>query len=144
MNPIFDLENLLLVAGLMMVLSLVVLVRRLQQTGPEIAPEALLAKMEAGEDILVLDVRTPEEFRGELGHIRRAMNFPLQGLQARLKDLGAELEPHKNAPVALVCRTQSRSAQAARILLKSGFTNVMLVAGGMARWKANGLPITRE
>jgi rhodanese-related sulfurtransferase len=144
MNPIFDLENLLLLGGLMMVLSLMVFVRRLRQAGPEIAPEALLAKIEEGQDILVLDVRTPEEFRGEMGHIRRALNFPLQGLEARLKELGGDLEPHKAAPVAVVCRTQSRSAQAARLLLKAGFTNVMLVSGGMARWKANGLPITRE
>jgi rhodanese-related sulfurtransferase len=101
-------------------------------------------RLKNGEDILILDVRTPAEFTGELGHIKGAVNLPLDQLSARLKEMGSELAPYKTAPVIVVCRTENRSSKAARILKADGFTNVSALLGGMTSWSAKGLPTTRS
>ncbi len=86
-----------------------------------------------GEGALVLDVRSPEEFSGELGHIPGAHLLPLGELRARLDELP------RDRPVITVCRSGARSAQAALILEKAGFSRVANLSGGMLRWSAEGL-----
>jgi len=87
----------------------------------------------------LLDVRTPEEFTGELGHIAGARNVPLAELGRRLDELGDFME----RPVAILCRTDRRSATAAAILTRAGFADVHVVHGGMTRWNAAGFPVER-
>jgi rhodanese-related sulfurtransferase len=101
-------------------------------------------RLKSGEDILILDVRTPAEFTGELGHIKGAINLPLDQLTKRLKEMGPQLAPYKAAPVIVVCRTENRSSKAARILKADGFANVSALLGGMTSWSAKGLPTTRS
>lgn len=48
----------------------------------------LKARLDAGEPLLVLDVRTAAEFHGPQGHIRGALNLPLEQLPERLAELG--------------------------------------------------------
>jgi len=91
--------------------------------------------LEAG--LTLLDVRSPDEFSGELGHIPGAVLIPLGELRARLDELSREL------PVITVCRSGARSAQASLILERAGFGRVANLAGGMLRWNAEGLPTTR-
>jgi uncharacterized membrane protein YdjX (TVP38/TMEM64 family)/rhodanese-related sulfurtransferase len=112
------------------------LVARLRR-GPMLEVSALRQRLEAGEDVLVLDVRTPAEFDGELGHIAGARNVPLDTLPER----SAELEERLERPVFLVCRTDRRSARAAQLLARKGFADVHVVAGGMEAWNAAGLPV---
>lgn len=92
--------------------------------------------LEAG--LTLLDVRSPDEFVGELGHIPGATLIPLGELRGRLGELSREL------PVVTVCRSGARSAQASLILEKAGFSRVANLAGGMLRWNAEGLPTARE
>ena len=92
--------------------------------------------LEKGEDLLLLDVRTAADFIGEQGHLAAARNLPLEELSAQLK----ELEPWINSSVAIVCRTDRRSLQAARILTQAGFADVQVVHGGMTAWLGNGWP----
>ena len=102
----------------------------------EIQPAALeecLAASRAPE-LQVIDVREPSEFVGGLGHIRGARLLPLAELAAR----SAEIDPDR--PVVTVCRSGARSAQATVLLQKSGFSQVANLAGGMLRWRAEGLP----
>ncbi len=94
----------------------------------------LKQRLDAGEDLLVLDVRTAADFVGEQGHLAVARNLPLEELPARLR----ELEHYLERTVALVCRTDRRSAQAARILAQAGFADVHVVRGGMTDWLGNG------
>jgi rhodanese-related sulfurtransferase len=82
-------------------------------------------------------VRSPEDFRGEQGHIHGAYNIPLEDLPARMGELTDRLE----RPLAIVCRTDRRSAKAALLLTEDGFADVHIVAGGMTRWNAAGFPI---
>jgi uncharacterized membrane protein YdjX (TVP38/TMEM64 family)/rhodanese-related sulfurtransferase len=114
------------------------LVARLRR-GPMLDIAALKARLDAGDDLLVLDVRTPEEFTGELGHIQGARNLPLDAVAERSEELAAWQE----RPVLLVCRTDRRSAKAAQILARKGFADVHVVAGGMEAWNAAGLPVER-
>jgi rhodanese-related sulfurtransferase len=97
-------------------------------------------RLEAGNGLLVLDVRTAAEFNGEQGHIEGALNIPLKELPQRLE----ELKDYRQHRVAVVCRTDMRSAEAASLLAKAGFTEVQVVRNGMTGWLKAGLPVTRR
>lgn len=86
---------------------------------------------------LVLDVRTAADFVGEQGHIAGALNLPLEELAARLGELGEDPE----VPIAIVCRTDRRSAKAAALLARQGFVDARVVRGGMTAWLAQGWPV---
>ena len=87
--------------------------------------------------MLVLDVRTAEDFVGVQRHIAGARNIPLEELQER----SDELIPYLERPIALVCRTDRRSAAAARMLGARGFADVHVVTGGMTAWNRKGWPV---
>ena len=87
--------------------------------------------------IVVIDVRSPGDFEGPLGHIRGACNLPLADLQPRLADLA----PLKREPIVLVCRTHKMSGNAASQLYAAGFADVRVVRGGMVNWNELGLPV---
>ena len=95
----------------------------------EIEPQAL---EDAGPQVQIVDVREPAEFTGPLGHIRGAVLMPLGELQSRLGELNVA------RPVVTVCRSGTRSAQAAVLLGKAGLAEVANLAGGMLRWRAAG------
>ncbi len=97
----------------------------------------LKRQLDAGEDVLLLDVRPASDFNGEWGHIRDARSLPLEELSRRI----AELEVHKQRPIRLICRTDRRSAQAARVLAGAGFTDAQVIQGGMTAWRAQGWPV---
>jgi rhodanese-related sulfurtransferase len=101
----------------------------------EITPFSL---REAATQVQIVDVREPEEFSGPLGHIDGAQLIPLGQLQARVNELKADV------PTVAVCRSGSRSAQAAIILQRAGFSKVAHLAGGMLRWRAEGEPVANE
>ncbi len=62
------------------------LVRRLK--GPRFTEAASLrTRMAGGEKILVIDVRTAQEFSGQLGHIPGAVNIPIAELPDRIQEL---------------------------------------------------------
>jgi phage shock protein E len=65
----------------------------------------------------IVDVRSRSEFRD--GHIKGALNIPLNELKTKMHKLGA-----KNAPILVCCQSGGRSSQAARILKENGFTQV--------------------
>lgn len=112
------------------------LVRKLR-AAPMLEVPELKRALDAGEDVLLLDVRAAAEFTGDLGHIAQARNVPLEELPERL----AEFESRKQRPVRLICRTDRRSAQAARLLAEAGFSDTQVVRGGMTAWRANDWPV---
>jgi uncharacterized membrane protein YdjX (TVP38/TMEM64 family)/rhodanese-related sulfurtransferase len=115
------------------------LVARLRQR-PMMQVAALKAGLDAGGPLLVLDVRTAADFDGEQGHIREALNLPLEELPQRLADLGEDPE----RPIALVCRTDRSSAKAAALLAQHGFARAQVVQGGMTAWLDQGWPVERN
>jgi sulfur dioxygenase len=89
------------------------------------------------EPPVVLDVREPEEFVGELGHIRGALLVPMDALLHRLPKL-AGLADHD---VLVVCRAGARSRSACAMLRGAGFRRVRNLEGGMLAWTDAGLPV---
>jgi phage shock protein E len=74
---------------------------------------------------LLLDVRTPEEFRDR--HLDGAVNIPVQELAARIPELGA-----RGRPVVVYCRSGARSASAATLMKSAGYE--VLDIGGIGNW----------
>jgi glyoxylase-like metal-dependent hydrolase (beta-lactamase superfamily II)/rhodanese-related sulfurtransferase len=86
-------------------------------------------------EVQVVDVREPTEFDGPLGHIPGAQLLPL----GTLSQLTSRLA--QDRPIVTVCRAGGRSAQATVILQRAGFGKVANLAGGMLRWRAQGLQV---
>ncbi|MBI5137492.1 MAG: rhodanese-like domain-containing protein [Nitrospirae bacterium] len=100
-----------------------------------IAPELLTARLAGARPPLVVDVRTGPEFAA--GHIDGALPVPLHTVPFRVGELGA----HKGRPVVLVCMSGHRSRVAGLFLRLAGFAEVINLDGGMAAWRAGGLPL---
>jgi rhodanese-related sulfurtransferase len=83
-------------------------------------------KLIENNEVVVLDVRTIEEFQG--GHIPNATLIPLQELENRLNEID------KEKGYLVVCRSGNRSAQASEILSNNGFSNIYNMTGGMNNW----------
>ena len=96
----------------------------------QISPEGLAVLLEQGQAPPVVDVRNPDEYTGELGHIRDSVNIPL----GELADRHGELNEYKNQQLILVCRSGVRSTTAAALLTGLGFKQVYDLKGGMVSW----------
>ncbi|HEX2830213.1 MAG TPA: MBL fold metallo-hydrolase [Burkholderiales bacterium] len=96
-------------------------------------------RMGSGEPPFVVDVREPQEYTGELGHIAGSTLIPLRDLA----DRAGELIAHKARPIVVVCRSGVRSTTGAAILSGLGFDKVYNLQGGMIDWNDNGLPTER-
>ena len=84
-----------------------------------------------GEDELILDVRTPEEFSE--GHIKGAQNTP----HDQVGSISGEL--HSLKTVYVHCKMGGRAQQASKTLEAKGLTNIVCVGkGGMHRWIEQG------
>jgi rhodanese-related sulfurtransferase len=97
----------------------------------DVAPEEVIRHK---ENLIFVDVRTPEEFVGELGHIDGARLFTLPTLPDHIDSLP------KTASIVFVCRSGARSARATAFALQSGFEHVFNMKGGMLRWNELSLP----
>ena len=85
------------------------------------------ARMDSGDTIVILDVRTQEEY--DAGHIPGAILIPNE----TIVDKQPELLPDLNAEILVYCRSGNRSAQAAKKLIAIGYTNVVDF-GGIIDW----------
>ena len=100
-----------------------------------ITPKEAQALIQSGEQVTVLDVRTPDEFTKE--HIEGAILIPLQTLDKNL----ALIANVKNQKVIVYCHSGNRSVSASRLLADNGFSPLN-VSGGITEWKAQGLSVT--
>jgi rhodanese-related sulfurtransferase len=113
------------------------LIERLRGSFTWIEATELKRRLDHGEAVTVVDVRGPDEFTGPLGHIATARNIPVAEFEGRL----AELAGLEGEPIVLVCRTDKRSASAARTLLAAGFARVSLLRRGMEQWNETGYAV---
>lgn len=101
--------------------------------GTVISPEQYQQDFkQAKKPHVLIDVRTPEEFKS--GHIPGAINIDVGVLQQRLKDIPS------NKAVVVYCRSGNRSASAAGMLQRAGYTDIYDL-GGIGAWSRAGLPI---
>ncbi len=102
---------------------------------PEISVADLKAKQSSYK---VIDVRRPDEWVGELGHIKGAALATLEtDFQAYLAKLP------QDQSYAIICRSGARSARATELALSQGFKSVVNVKGGMIAWNAEGFEVER-
>jgi rhodanese-related sulfurtransferase len=94
---------------------------------PETTPDDVAARMRAGEAIVLLDVRSPSEYRAY--HIPGAVHIPLDQLALRYGELDAAL------PMVVVCEHGIRSAIAVHFLLQTGFACCATMRHGMSAWR---------
>jgi len=90
------------------------------------------------EDAVIVDVRETAEF--EQSHLPNARHIPLGQLKERM----AELEKFKERAIVVYCAVGNRSASAATMLSKEGFTKVSSLAGGIGAWQQASLPTTKK
>lgn len=91
----------------------------------DIDPKELLQKQ---QQMCLIDVRQPNEFTGELGHIPGSKLIVLDELPEKVTSLT------KEKPIVLICRSGARSARAAAFLKENGFQHVYNLKGGMLLW----------
>lgn len=99
----------------------------------QLTAKEVQAKLDAGEDLVLVDVRTPGEYEYD-GHIAGSRLIPLSVLSARSHELPQE------KTIVCVCRSGARSYTACEQLNGAGFANVINLSGGMIGWKRAGLP----
>lgn len=101
----------------------------------ELSLEALAARLRAGPDFTLVDVREAEEHRA--GHIPGAVSVPRGFLESRIESVA----PDREAPLVLYCAGGARAALAARTLAEMGYSRVECVHPGFAEWQGRGLPV---
>ncbi|MFP3874209.1 MAG: VTT domain-containing protein [Thiohalophilus sp.] len=130
-------QKILLAIGLLVLVAFLPRwIGRLRQ-GPSQTVDELKRQLDQQADVLVLDVRSEDDFNGEQQHIPGARNVPLEELNDRLD----ELADYQERPVVTVCRTDKRSARAAQLLARQGFADVHIIKGGMTDWNEKGYPV---
>jgi molybdopterin/thiamine biosynthesis adenylyltransferase/rhodanese-related sulfurtransferase len=111
------------------------LLASVRKTTKEVSLDALKKRMEAGEKLVLLDVREKEEFRG--GYIPGAVSIPRGFLEIQVE---GKL-PDKDATIVAYCAGGTRSALAAKTLADLGYTHVETANPGFTRWKDLGYPV---
>jgi adenylyltransferase/sulfurtransferase len=94
----------------------------------EIDPVAVKARSDSGEDFQLIDVREPHEY--QICRIPQARLIPLGELPKRLHEID------RSRPIVVHCKTGGRSAKAADLLRRNGFTNVLNMTGGILAWSS--------
>ncbi len=90
-------------------------------------------------DYRLIDVRTPEEYIGELGHIETSELRPLgEELVEYLKQLD------RRTKIVFVCRSGARSGQVTLLSEEMGFSQTFNMVGGMLRWNQLGYDIKKD
>lgn len=102
-----------------------------ERLAQQMKPNEVRGLLERNPDVLLLDVRQPEEWTPPLGHIEGATLIPLPELNARM----GEIAEWRDRPIVTVCRSGRRSEIARKALADAGFTNVANMKGGMLEWR---------
>jgi len=100
------------------------------EVGPPIANEILLDTRQ----VVILDIRPADAYRGTNGHIAGAINAPFDTIEKQLP----ELLPYQNSTVLIYGENSTDGALGARLLTLAGFRNVVHIAGGLDSWIAHG------
>ena len=108
-----------------------------EETIRNISAEEAKQILENDKDVIVLDVRTPEEFSN--GHIKNAINIDFYAPE--FKGNIAKLSPDKT--YILHCRSGARSSKALNTLKDAGISNILHMNHGFNEWREKNLPISK-
>ncbi len=102
-----------------------------------ISADALLAQQAQNKTLVILDVRTTDEFLQ--GHVPGAINISHDELEKKINTL----MPYQSQPIVVYCRSGRRAKLAIDILEKAGFEKIYHLAGDMNQWRAENRPIEK-
>jgi rhodanese-related sulfurtransferase len=100
----------------------------------DITIEQAKSLMESKPSLIILDVRTQEEYDSD--HIEGAILIPVDEIEGRLDELS------KNDELLVYCQTGNRSTNAVNILQANGFTKIFHMNDGITGWIQAGSQIT--
>lgn len=100
------------------------------EVSPTVANEMILDSRQ----VVIMDVRAAEAFRGPEGYIASAIHVPFDSIERQLP----ELLPYQNQTVLVYGDGDADGAVAARLLTVAGFRNVVHIAGGLRSWIEHG------
>ena len=95
-------------------------------------------KMRQEKGVVVLDVRTPQEFQA--GHVPGAVNVDIANLEKFKSTVGAL---DKSKTYVVHCARGVRSARATKLMSPMGFGNLFDYHGGFEEWKKSGKPVEK-
>lgn len=102
----------------------------------EIDSSELKNRLDAGEDIILLDIRSEAELRQ--GILPDSEHLPMHLIPLKIQDLP------KDKDVVLYCRSGARSYHACAFLAQQGVENVINLRGGILGWARSGYEIGRR
>lgn len=102
---------------------------------PTISAEDVKKAIDDKRDIVLLDVRTPQEYAK--GKIANSINVPVDVVRDKI----AQVIPDKEKTVYVYCLSGSRSMMAADALLKLGYKQVYSMTSGLLAWRAKQYPV---
>ena len=111
------------------------MVSRARETTGQVSIEVLKQAIDNGEDVIVLDVREPNEYAA--AHIPGSINIPRGLLEFSIWSL----IPDKNEKILVYCKTGARAALAAKTLNELGYAHARAVATGGKAWVLAGYPV---
>lgn len=109
--------------------------RNAKQKMQSIDAKGLKQRLDAGENLLMIDVRSAEEYAS--GHISGSRLIPLFTIPLRHQEIP------QDAPIIMVCRSGARSSAAITQLQKLGFTDLTNLTGGVMGWQRAGFSIAK-
>ncbi len=101
-----------------------------------IQPSEICGYIAKHPEVVLLDVRTREEYEGQTddyGTLKNAINIPVQELERRV----SELNDIKEKEIIVYCSHSKRSPRASYFLMQNGFKNVTNMEGGMSTMTDN-------
>jgi rhodanese-related sulfurtransferase len=107
------------------------LVKQSSITFASISPAQVCDYISKHPDIVILDVRSKDEYEGKtdtFGTLKNAVNIPVQELEGRV----GELKDAKDKEIIVYCSYSKRSPRASYFLSTNGFTHVINMDGGMS------------
>jgi rhodanese-related sulfurtransferase len=102
----------------------------------EIDSAELHRRLSAGEDLLLLDIRTDAEVAQ--GVLPEAQHLPMHLIPLRMNEFP------KDKDIVLYCRSGARSYHACSYLLQQGYPNAINLRGGIIGWARGGFEIARR
>lgn len=102
----------------------------------EIDSETLQARLSKGEELLLLDVRTPSEV--SQGTLPNALHIPMAVIPVRSSELPKDRE------IVVYCRSGARSYHTCQFLAQQGFENTVNLRGGIIAWARHGYEVVRD
>lgn len=106
-----------------------------EPTVPKISAEEVKQALDMREQVVFLDVRTPDEFTR--AHIQGSINVPLDMVECDIR----ALIPDMTTKVYVYCLSGSRSAHAVDRMIRLGYTNVYDMQHGLLGWRAKYFPL---